>query len=76
MVLDLQDANIAISMAAMKNGLSRNELIHEIELGIEEAMQTNDPLVKARWAMIPCAGAKPTALEFIAFMRAVVHRKQ
>ena len=32
---------------------------------MEEAQQSPDPLVQARWAMIPHAGEKPTIEELI-----------
>ena len=42
-----------------------DEVRKEILLVMEEAQQSPDPLVQARWAMIPHAGEKPTIEELI-----------
>lgn len=75
MGMDYLGAMVAIEEVAEKEGISVNEVIREIDLAIEEAMQSSDPLVRARWTLIPCAGDKPTALEFIAYMRGKIHSR-
>ena len=69
------DAEIAIALAAKENGMTTEELKEEIDLAIDEAMQSWNPLTREFWAHIPKDGDKPTAVEFIAFMREMVHRK-
>ncbi len=75
MGMDYLGAIAAIEKIAEKEGVSVNEVIREIDLAIEEAMQNPDPLVQARWTLIPCAGDKPTAIEFIAYMRGKIHSR-
>lgn len=70
--MDHASAKKAIAWAAEKEGISEQELINEIELSIDEAMKSNDPVVRFRWSLIPCAGERPTAVEFIAFLRSVL----
>ena len=71
--MDILEAMSAIQQVAYLEDISADEVIAEIELAIEEAMQDPDPLVHARWKMIPRSGLRPTALEFVAFMRGIIH---
>ena len=70
------DAEMAIALAARENGMSTEEFKAEIDLAIDEAMQCCNPAAKELWALIPRAGEKPTAVEFIAYMRNIVHKKE
>lgn len=74
--MDYLDARIAIEATAKKQGISSEELINEIEKAIEEAMHSDDPKVQERWRCVPYRGEKPTAVEFIAYMRSLVHKRQ
>lgn len=67
--MGLMEAQTAIKLVAEKHGITYEQAISEIEYCILEAMQNPDPHVQERWKCIPCSGEKPTALEFIAYMR-------
>lgn len=71
--MDILEASIALSHVAEQNGISLETVIQEIDKAIEEAMADPDPMVQERWKHIPRSGEKPTALEFVAYMRSVVH---
>ena len=74
--MDYVDTWLAIEQVARKNGMDVNMLVEEIDLAIEDAMKSDDPLVQARWMCIPCRGERPTALEFVAYMRSLVHGRR
>ena len=74
--MDYLDAKIAIALAAKENGLTTEEFTEEIELAIDEAMRCDNPLAKELWSLVPRKGEKPTAVEFIAYMRSKVHNNQ
>ena len=67
--MDLVKARRAIEEVAKSKGMSVESVINEIDLAITEAMQDPDPQVQERWTHIPRSGSKPTAVEFVAYMR-------
>ena len=73
--MDYLDAKIAIALAAKENGMTTKEFTREIELAINEAMSSDDPLAQELWSLVPRKGEKPTAVEFIAHMRSKVHNQ-
>ena len=72
--MDYLDAQIAIALAAKENGMTTEEFTKEIQLAIDEALQSKDPIAQELWKLVPKEGEKPTAIEFIAYMRKQIHR--
>lgn len=70
------DARMSIELTAKQKGISTEECIKEIELAIDEAMKSDDPLVQARWKLIPRKGEKPTAEEFVDYVAKQVYNKR
>ena len=71
--MSIMEAQEVIKLVAKNHGVAYEDVIKEIELCITEAMQNPDPLVQERWKYIPRSGKRPTALEFVAFMRHIIH---
>lgn len=67
------DAKRAIEMVAEQKGVSAEQVIREIESAIAGAMQNSDPLIRARWALIPCSGDRPTAYELVSYIGGKIH---
>ena len=49
---------------ARQEGISVNEVYRRIQGCIDAAQETDDPRIKARWALIPHKGPKVTVEEF------------
>lgn len=71
--MDIMKTKIVLQMLAKEKGVTLDEIVKEIDAAIDEARSCEDPLVQARWRLIPCKGEKPTAYEFIAFMRSLFY---
>lgn len=68
MYVDLDMVNWAIREVAREQGLSVEEVLHEMTVVLAEAYTNPDPDVQARWAAVPFAGEAPTPAEAIAYM--------
>ena len=66
----------ALLQVAERNGTSLENVIHEIESSIREAIDTakreNNQLALNKWKEIPCAGEYPSAVELITYIGAQV----
>lgn len=62
----------ALLKVAQNNGVSLEEVIKEIEIGIQDAIETakkeNNQAILDKWKNIPCAGDSPTAVELITYI--------
>ena len=58
-------ARAALMEVARQHGITLEEVHAEVSEAIREAMQTDDPVVKARWAKITKNGRQPSPEEFI-----------
>ena len=72
--MDYIRAQNALEGVALAHGVSVQTVIQDIEEGIAEAVRTDDPVVLARWKMIPCEGKTPTAVELIAFLGEILEK--
>ena len=66
--MDLLRAENVLVRVAQENGVDVETVIWEIERAVQEAMDTDDVTVHARWDSIPRAGAYPTAVEVVAYL--------
>ena len=57
-----------LAMVAKEHGVTAGEVYRDIEIAIEDAMQSTDPEAQRMWAEMPRKGIKPTPEEFIAYM--------
>lgn len=64
-----------IQTVANNNGVPVDTVVKEIELVIEEGMKSCDPLIQARWMLIPRKGDRPSAYEVVAYLSALVESK-
>ena len=68
--MDLRKANMVLRAVAKCNGTTVEEVIKEIEAGIDEAIddaiKKNNIDVLNKWKRIPCVGSRPTAAELVA----------
>ena len=71
--MSILKARAAIEEVEERRNLPVETVIKEIESAIEEAMKSSDPRVQQRWMFVPRSGDKPTALEFVSYMRELVH---
>jgi len=62
---DMESARRAIEGVALKEGLTVEEVRASMMEAIEEAFNSPDPIVQARWAQIPREGDIPTPEELI-----------
>lgn len=58
----------AIQEVAKRSGVSEATVRREIEAVITAARKNPDPLVRARWRRVPCAGRYPTPEELIEYL--------
>ena len=66
--MDCKRINDILETIAIVHHTTVDEVRKEILLVMEEAQKSQDPLVQARWAMIPCKGEKPTIEELIIYI--------
>lgn len=72
--MDLEKAHNALVLTALQKGMTVEEVRHEIDLSIREAMANPDPLIQQRWKNMPKAGNVPTAEELIAYASDILRR--
>ena len=60
--------NQILDQIAVANQTTAEEVRNEIWFTMQEAQQSTDPTVQARWAAIPRAGTELTIEEFIAHL--------
>ncbi len=56
-----------IDKIAKKEGISRKQVLNEMQKAIDEGFTNPDPQIKAEWAKIPCKGSRPTPEELIEY---------
>ena len=61
---------------AKNNGVTVAKVRREIELAMQTAQASTDPIVRANWDAIPRKGSKPTTAETIAHLAREVKRKE
>ena len=61
------DVKKAISIIAKKDGVSRKQVLIELQKAIDDGFSNPDPAIHAEWAKIPCKGARPTPEELIRY---------
>jgi hypothetical protein len=57
----------AISIIAKKDGVSRKQVLIELQKAIDEGFSNPDPAIHAEWTKIPCKGTRPTPEELIIY---------
>ncbi|MCM1132952.1 MAG: sporulation initiation factor Spo0A C-terminal domain-containing protein [Ruminococcus flavefaciens] len=53
-----------------------DEVLREIQLAIDEAMNNPDPEIRRNWENIPCKGDKPSPEEVIAYISSEVGKRR
>lgn len=66
--MDSKRINDILETIAIEHHTTVDKVRKEILMVMEEAQESRDPLVQARWAMIPCKGEKPTIEELMAYI--------
>lgn len=61
------DVKKAIDIIAKKEGVSRKQVLTELQKAIDEGFSNPDPTIHAEWAKIPCKGTRPTPEELIRY---------
>ena len=61
------NAKKAIDIIAQKDGVSRKQVLRELQKAIDEGFSNPDPAIHAEWANIPCKGTRPTPEELITY---------
>lgn len=64
------DAEEAIRILAMREGLAIEEVREQMELAMAEGLGSEDPRIRARWEEIPRKGGTPTPEELIGYLAA------
>lgn len=64
-----------IAMIAAKNGVSPEEVRHEMELALKEAHSSTDPQVKATWEKISTSENTPAVEDVVGYAVAELIRK-
>lgn len=70
--MDKTDAQNAMEMIAMQNGISLQALRRELEDAIDIGMKYSDLTTNSFWAACMKNGRKPTPEEFIIYMAEMV----
>ena len=60
--------DMIIENIAKQNHTTVAEVRNEMIAAMEEARQSSDPAVQARWANIPHKGNEPTIEEFVSYL--------
>lgn len=66
--MNIDSIKTALYQLAQKEGITVDELKHEISIAISLAQKTNDPKILEYWRQIPCKGTYPTPEELIKFL--------
>ncbi len=61
------DVKKAIDIIAKKDGVSRKQVLIELQKAIDEGFSNPDPTIHAEWVKIPCKGTRPTPEELITY---------
>ena len=64
------DAEEAIRILAMRDGLAIEEVREQMELAMAEGLGSEDPRIRARWEEIPRKGGTPIPEELIGYLAA------
>ena len=64
-----------INQIAKDNGVTAEEVRRDIEDAIKIPMSSQNAIIQARWAAIPCKGEQPTVEELIAHLATKVQEK-
>ena len=68
--MNIKRAYRVLEEIAKRNGVTVEEVIYNIEAGInetiDEAIRENNVAELNEWKKIPCAGSRPTAAELVA----------
>lgn len=68
--MNIKRAHRVLEEIARRNGVTVEEVICDIEIGInetiDEAIRENNVAVLNEWKKIPCVGSRPTAAELVA----------
>ena len=62
------DAEKAIRSIAMREGVTTEEVRKQMKLAMLAGLCSQDPVVQARWKIIPCKGEVPTPEELITYI--------
>ncbi len=70
--MDMERAYRVLKEVAKRNGTTVEEVAWEIELGINEAIETatkeKNIVAINEWEKIPCVGNRPNAFELVAYL--------
>lgn len=66
--MDTKKAEIALEIIAKRNGVSVDEVRHEIEFAIFYARDSKDPKAQEFWKSLPHKGEFPTPEEVITYI--------
>ena len=66
--MDEEQAMEILQRVAMMNGVPLDIVVEEIDLAIQEGIQSPDPQIQARWKQIPRRGEIPTATELLRWL--------
>ena len=66
--MDTAKSKHALEKVAKRNGVSLETVKQEIDLAIDQALETSDPKIKEFWDSIPKAGEKVTPEELVAYL--------
>jgi hypothetical protein len=67
-IMDNKRINAILESVAKANNTTVENVRKEILIAMDEAQQSTDPLVQARWSKIPRCSEKPTIEEFISYV--------
>lgn len=62
------DAEKALRLIAMKEGVPVEEVRKHIKLAMLAGLCNQDPVIQARWKKVPCKGEVPTPEELITYL--------
>ncbi len=66
--MNIEKAYRSLERVAEQEGITIEQVIEEINEVIQIGMANPDPIIKARWALIPRVGKAPTAVELVAYL--------
>ena len=66
--MNIEKAYRSLQRVAQQQGITIEQVIESINEVIQIGMANPDPIVKARWALIPRKGEAPTAVELVAYL--------
>lgn len=66
--MNIKKAYRSLQRVAQQQGITIEQVIEDINEVIQIGMANPDPVVKARWDLIPRVGNAPTAVELVAYL--------